>query len=191
MLLALALGVEREWALRSAAGLWIISDPVGPADAVAVLGGGVEVRPFEAARYYREGLVKKVLLPNLADGPAELLGALPTHTEANRNVLVRLGVSPTAIEIFGSSVRNTHDEAVALRDWAERSDAHSIIVPTEIFSTRRVKWVMRAVFANSAVISVPALDAQGYRRDDWWRHEGGLMAFQNEIMKYAYYRFKY
>ena len=31
----------REWLLRSAADQWIVSDPLGPADAVAVFGGGV------------------------------------------------------------------------------------------------------------------------------------------------------
>ena len=26
---------------------------------------------------------------------------------------------------------------------------------------------------------------------DWWQHEEGVIAFQNEVIKYLYYRFKY
>src|SRR5882724_7610551 len=55
---------DREWLLRSATDLWIVSDPIGPADAVAVFGGGIEDRPFAAAEYYRQGLVKRVLVSN-------------------------------------------------------------------------------------------------------------------------------
>ena len=56
--------LAREPLLRGAADLWIVSDEVTQADAVAVLGGSVEVRPFAAADLYHRGLVKKVLVSN-------------------------------------------------------------------------------------------------------------------------------
>ena len=40
---------ERAPLLRGAADLWIVSDPVMTADVVAVLGGGLNERPFAAA----------------------------------------------------------------------------------------------------------------------------------------------
>jgi uncharacterized SAM-binding protein YcdF (DUF218 family) len=181
----------RDTLLRSAADLWIVSDPLAPADAVAVFGGGLEDRPFAAAAYYREGLVKKILLSNIRPSPAELLGVLQSHTDANRKVLVRLGVPEQAIESFGSNVSNTYEEALALREWAVRSGARSIIVPTEIFSARRVRWMLHRVFAGAAAIRVPALAPLDYRSDNWWKSEGGLIGFQNEVLKYLYYRIKY
>ena len=48
--------------LQSAADLWVISDPITSADAVVVLGGGADVRPFVAADLYAKGLVHKVLV---------------------------------------------------------------------------------------------------------------------------------
>jgi hypothetical protein len=27
--------------------------------------------------------------------------------------------------------------------------------------------------------------------DNWWRHEAGVIGFQNEVIKYLYYRVKY
>ena len=38
---------------------------------------------------------------------------------------------------------------------------------------------------------VPALDPLDYGRNDWWKHEAGVIGFQNEVMKYLYYRMKY
>src|SRR6267142_4877834 len=90
--LAVTAWIAPEPVLRWAAEAWIVSDPVAAADAVAVLGGGLDDRPFAAAAYYRQGLVKKVLVSDVAPGPAEAIEVLPGHAAANRAVLVRLGV---------------------------------------------------------------------------------------------------
>jgi uncharacterized SAM-binding protein YcdF (DUF218 family) len=181
----------RAWLLHSAADLWVVSDPIGPADAVAVFGGGLEMRPFAAAEYYRRGLVKKVLVSNVRESPAQRLGVIASDTAAGRAILLKLGVPENAIEIFGTDVRNTHQEVLALLAWAEQAGAHSIIVPTEIFSTRRVRWMLHSVFPASMAISVAALQPAEYNQGDWWNHEAGLIAFQNEVLKYIYYRYRY
>jgi uncharacterized SAM-binding protein YcdF (DUF218 family) len=183
--------VERRSLLRSAADAWIVSDPIAPADAVAVFGGGLEDRPFAAAAYYRQGLVKRILVSNVHVGPAEHLGALPTQMVATREILFKLGVPESAIETFGDDLSNTHDEALALRAWAGRTGARSIIVPTEIFPTRRTRWMLHRVFDNTVAIHVVALELQRYRPDDWWRHEESVVGFQNEIIKYLFYWMKY
>jgi len=165
----------REWVLPSATELWIISDPLGPADAVAVFGGGPADRPFAAAQYYRRGLVRKILV----DGP---------DSEA---ILLSLGIPASAIEIFGSELRNTHEEALALRDWAGRHNLSRVIVPTGIFSTRRVHWTLHRAFPGDFDIRVVALDPPDYRRDDWWQHRQGVAAFKTEVIKYSYYLLTY
>lgn len=189
--LGAALWLDRRPLLKSAGDHWVVSDEVAPADAVAVLGGGIEDRPFAAASYYRRGLVKKVLLSNVHVGPAENIGAMPSQVEATRDILLKLGVPSGAIETFGSDLANTHEEALALRVWAERTGARSIIVPTEIFSARRVRWMLDRVFGDDVVIRVPALDPPNYRCNDWWRHEEGVVTFQNEVIKYVFYRISY
>jgi uncharacterized SAM-binding protein YcdF (DUF218 family) len=177
--------------LRWTAEVWIVSDPLGPADAVAVFGGGLEDRPFAAAAFYREGLVKKVLVSNVHVGPAEKLGVTRSQTAATNEILVKLGVPTSDIEAFGDDLASTHEEVLALRAWAERNRARNIIVPTEIFSARRVRWMLHRAFGDAIAISVPALDPGEYREDDWWKHESGLITFQNEILKYFYYRIRY
>lgn len=180
----------REWLLLSAADLWIVSDPNGPADAVAVFGGGIEDRPFAAAQYYCQGLVKKILISNERHSSPEKLG-ITSNAAATETLLLKLGTPATAIDTFGHALANTHQEALALQAWAKRHNLRSIIVPTEIFSARRVRWTLHRVFGSEFVVRVVALNPPEYRRDDWWRHEDGVVAFGGEIIKYLYYRIVY
>ncbi len=180
-----------DWLLCSAADLWIVSDPIGPADAVAVFGGGIQDRPFAAAQYYRQGLVQEILVSNERQSPAAKSDVVMSDVAVTEGVLVKLGVPASAIETFGSDLGNTHQEALALRAWAERNNAHSIIVPTEIFSARRVRWMLHRAFGGGFVIRVVALDPPPFRRDNWWRHTEGINAFGTEVLKYIFYRLSY
>jgi hypothetical protein len=182
---------EREAVLRDAADLWIVSDAPAPADVVAVFGGGLEYRPFAAADYYHRGLVPKILVSDVNASRAEALGVLKPHVEANIEVLQKLGVPAAAIEPFGRNLTDTYAEARALHDWAVRTGAHTIMVPTDVFAARRLRWTLHLVFGNDARILVPAIDPVNYHSDDWWKTPEGLISFQNEVIKYIYYRFKY
>ena len=59
------------------------------------------------------------------------------------------------------------------------------------FATRRLRWTLHHVFGNDAAILVPAVNPPDYQRDNWWQNERGVIGFQNEVMKYLYYRLKY
>ena len=185
--------IEREALLRGAADLWIVSDPITSADAVVVLGGGIDTRPFMAADLYAKGLVKKVLLSKEREPPSVEIGALTSDTEDMRKVLLKLGVPDSAIETFGDANKNTREEAIALKSWALRNAASVLIIPTEIFPARRVSWMFRREFAGTGVrIEVPSVDPlRLYTRADWWKTEEGVISFQNEVLKYLYYRLKY
>jgi uncharacterized SAM-binding protein YcdF (DUF218 family) len=190
-LLGIAGWFERDVVMRETAELWIVSDQPRQADAVAVFGGGLEYRPFAAADYYRRGLVSKVLVSNLGSTPAERLGVLTSHVEANIKVLEKLGVPAVAIATFGDRLTDTYAEANALHEWAVRNGARTIMVPTDFFAARRLRWTLRHLFGNDVVALVPAIDPLDYHRDDWWKYENGVVTFQNEVIKYLYYRLKY
>jgi len=197
LLLALgaSLWLARVQILRAAADFWIVSNAIAAADVVAIFGGGIENRSSAAAGYFHHNLVKKILVANIRESQAEsVYDAVPLHTAANRNALLELGVPEEAIEIFGDSLANTYQEALALRAWADRNDIHAVIVPTEIFPSRRVQWALQQAFRNSNVrVRVVALASAGssYTREDWWRHGQGRLQFKSEISKYFYYRWKY
>jgi uncharacterized SAM-binding protein YcdF (DUF218 family) len=194
LLVGLAIGawLDRTAILQQLAGFWIISDPVTRGDAVVVLGGGLDLRKFIAADLYEKGLVSKVLVSQVAEGRSVPLIKLPGHTELNRTVLLSLGVPAAAIETFGTSNRNTMEEALTLREWAQRHGASTLIIPTEIFAARRVSWILRRAFSGQNVrIEVQSFEPENYSRAAWWKTEAGLIAFQNEVLKYIYYRWKY
>ena len=194
LLVILIAGVwlERAALLRGAADLWIVSDPITPADAVVVLGGGLNERPFAAADIYKKGLVKEVIVSRVAQERYARLGGMPGHTELNRMVLLKLGVPEATIGTFGQANGSTDDEAAALRDWAEDHRVSRIIIPTEIFFTRRARWIFNREFAGSSVhVQIAAFEPSNYTRADWWKSKGGIIDFQNEFMKYLYYRLNY
>jgi uncharacterized SAM-binding protein YcdF (DUF218 family) len=187
-----ALWIGRAPALRGASDLWVASDELAPADAVAVLGGGIDTRPFTAAEYYRKGLVTKVLVADVLPRKSAQIGVVQTHAAVNRRILMRLQVPEQAIELFGNNVSNTYEEAKALREWALRNGATRVLVPTEELAVRRTRWIMQRVFAGTGIdVRVPGLDDPEFERTAWWRSEKSVVAFQNEVVKYLYYRAKY
>jgi uncharacterized SAM-binding protein YcdF (DUF218 family) len=182
----------REPVLRGAADIWIVSDPVSRADAIVVLGGGLETRPFIAAEMWRRGLADKILISQSPEERVVSIGVMPSHSELNRQILLKLDVPADAIETFGTANKNTRDEAVALREWTKRNAASAFIIPSEIFSARRVRRIFCHQFFGTAVsIEVPSIEPPSYTRRDWWKTEQGLIAFQIEVLKYVYYRLKY
>src|SRR5262249_46155409 len=99
--------LAREPLLRGAADFWIVSDEVTQADVAAVLGGQIDVRPVRAADLYHKGLIKKILVSNNREGRAAEIGAVQGDTEANRRVLLKLGVPENAIETFERANEST------------------------------------------------------------------------------------
>ncbi len=226
---------------------WIINEPLGKADIIVVLGGGLETRPFAAAKLYREGYAPRVLIARPKSSPTDDLGLTTRETDITRQILLKEGVPDTAIVEFGNDVRSTYDEALALRAWVLQepsakasvvsgpvvsspvvsspvvssplvsgpllssplvsgplvsgplvsspllsSPLVSVIIPTDIFHTRRVRWLFRKQLKSTgAQVTVDAVPVREYTQTNWWRHEQGLVAFQNEVLKSIYYHVKY
>jgi uncharacterized SAM-binding protein YcdF (DUF218 family) len=178
--------------LRQVGGWWSVSDELAHADAIVVLGGSLEVRPFAAAALYKRGFADKVLVSNVQIGRAERLGFIPSHTELNRDVLLKSGVPESAIVTFGENNSSTFEEAEAVRAWAAQSQAKSIIVPTELFAARRTRWIFNRELKPAGVaVIIRAFPPPDYGTGDWWRNRHGLVDFNNEVLKYLYYRLAY
>jgi uncharacterized SAM-binding protein YcdF (DUF218 family) len=203
-LLAMLAGwFERVQILRAVARAWVVSDSITPADAVAVLAGGVKTRPIAAADLYNRGMAKQVLISSVRPSSGEQANNVPLGggwqvircsgptCDLNRVVLLKLGVPPGAIVSFGMRVSTTYEEARALAEWTKANGIRSIIVPTDSFSTRRVRWILNKQLSSIGVrIEVQALSPLEYI-DGWWRHEDAIRSFQIEVIKYIYYRLRY
>jgi hypothetical protein len=72
------------------------------------------------------------------------------------------------------------------------NQAKSVLIPTDLFHTRRVRWLFRKQLnGTGAQVHVHAITPKEYAASNWWRHEEGLIAFDTETLKYLYYRLKY
>jgi uncharacterized SAM-binding protein YcdF (DUF218 family) len=182
----------RQAILRGIAVSWIVSDEIEPADAIAVLGGELDVRPVEAARLYKRGFATKILVSNTKGNLGEKLKAQLADADPNREVLLKMGVPSSAIIFFGSGLSNTYEETRALLAWAKATGARSVIVPTDFFTTRRLRWILSREFNATGIhFSVEAVPPRRYSINDWWQHEEGLITFRKEVVKYFYYRVRY
>lgn len=190
--LALGCYLFRAPLLRTAARAWMINDAPAHADAILVLGGGLEYRPFAAARLYNQGVAPLVLVTQPELPLTARMGLTrPEHIVA-REVLLSNGVPASAIQFLGTNVTSTRDEALAFKQWAAQTKAHSVIIPTELFHTRRVRWMFRkALRGTDAEVHPVAVDPPHYTATNWWQTEDGLIAFQNEVVKSLYYLTKY
>jgi uncharacterized SAM-binding protein YcdF (DUF218 family) len=164
-----------------------------PVDAVILLAGDPEGRTPSAYELYRRGFTKQIAIGKSHLDTAASFGlSLPT-TELMHRALIKLGVPDDAITFFGKDLRNTYQEAKAGALWAKSNDIHSVAIVTEWVTARRVRWIFEKEMKPLGIevkIQLTQEDAD-HAQDNWWRNEWGIVTFQNEILKYLYYRFKY
>src|SRR5437667_6714216 len=71
--------------LIGAANVWIVDEPVANADAVVILGGGLQYRPFEAIKLYEAGKCRKLLVVKVELQPSDEAGVTePDHVKVKR-----------------------------------------------------------------------------------------------------------
>jgi uncharacterized SAM-binding protein YcdF (DUF218 family) len=190
--LALTAWIFRAPLLSGLASAWIVNDSPCKADAIVILGGGVQCRPFAAARLYTAGVAPKVLIPDVRSNLTDLLNLTPPEKVVTRNILVKAGIPDADIVTVGHSVSNTFQESLGARAWAKEHGAKRLIIATELFHTRRALWVFRKELkAINTDIRVVAVQPEEYGSTNWWRHEQGLIAFQTEWIKLPYYWLRY
>jgi len=176
--------------LAGAARLWIVDDAVAQADVIAVLGGGAQFRTFAAARLYHAGVAPRIAFMDVGLGPEERARGetVSGETRLLRAVLLQERVPEENIVLVGRGETSTAEEARSLRDWAVKAGVKRLLIPTDYFHTRRVSWYFRKVFAGTGIETrVQAVPMGGYSPADWWRHEDGVITFQNEVIKTALY----
>jgi uncharacterized SAM-binding protein YcdF (DUF218 family) len=171
--------------LRQLARWWVVSDELSPADLIVVLGGGLDLRPTAAADLYKKGFAKTI-----AVGTSEFDGG--REAKLARDILINQGVPTDAIIEFPFHPHSTYGEARGLSKWSTINRIKTVIVPTDVFPTRRAQWIFKRELASHDIrVLVKAVTPQGYDENDWWRHHTGRIQFRNELIKYTYYLLRY
>jgi uncharacterized SAM-binding protein YcdF (DUF218 family) len=181
--------------LKGLASWWIVDEAPVAAEAIVVLGGGEEYRPFAAARLWKSGLAPVILVPEVKRSPTEELGLRLGTTTIILGVLKSEGVPDSAIVRIGKDVTSTREEALAVKEWAAGTGRAGgagwrLLIPTDPFPTRRTNWLFEKTMPGLEAVVVrtdpPDMDVEA-----WWTRENSLISFNNECVKYLLYRLKY
>jgi len=161
---------------------------------IFVLNGDYNTRPFRASELYEQGLAPIIVIARSEMLPAEKLGLAPNETDISIGVMEQLGVPLEKIVVLPveGGTTSTFDEAIALRQYIESHNIHSLILLTSAFHTRRAKWIFDRELAGLPVaLEVAAVPSYGFDESNWWQSEDGLITLNNEYIKLAYYFLKY
>jgi uncharacterized SAM-binding protein YcdF (DUF218 family) len=168
------------------AGHWLVrEDPVGKADVIVVLSGGLPFRAEGAAGIYKSGYAPAVWVSR-PGGPQEELAALGIHfvgeEEYNREILVREGVPNSAIRIFPDAIANTQEEVEEIARDMRRDGTHTVIIVTSPQHTRRVKALWRKLVGDDPRVIVHAASGDPFDADHWWRNTQDVLAVVRESL---------
>lgn len=177
--------------LRGLAHAWVVDEPPGHADAIVILGGGEQYRATKAAELYHAGVAPLILIPQQLSRPTDALNiTIPSHN-VSMKMLIANGVPASAIELMEITVRTTKEEADAVNEWAIIHHAHDIVIPTDIWHTRRTHWIFQRVLGDRTRTCVVAINPDEYTADNWWQNEQGLIFFEVEVSKMIFYWFNH
>ena len=159
---------------------WLVAkDPPRPTDAAVVLAGDPDYeRTLTAARLFREGRVRLVIVTGGEPGPGD-------SAESLRAVAIRAGVPPDRIRMEQVS-RSTYGSMVAIRPILEQEGIRSLTVVTSPYHQRRALWSARRTLAGIDVVSRPA-DPSGWKPEGWWKTRWGRRIVLGEYGKIAWY----
>jgi hypothetical protein len=88
-------------------------------------------------------------------------------------------------------VPNTFQESHGVTEWAKQNYAKRLLIATEIFHTRRVRWLFHKQLKCAGIkVRIVAVAPHEYQASNWWWNEHGLIDFQNECVKLPYYWLK-
>ena len=182
--------IFREPILTGMAKILIVEDPLSNADIIYLLTGEVAIRPFHAAKLYRENYTNTIIVPQHELIPAENLEIYPNPTEAAVKVLLKNGVNKSDIIAidFDNGATSTRDEASALLNYINKTKIKKVILVTNAFHSFRAKYIFKKVLKETPV-NIVMSPAPHWKFDEtnWWKYEEGLIACTNEYLKFFHY----
>jgi uncharacterized SAM-binding protein YcdF (DUF218 family) len=194
-ILKIVLAVIVMWTIVAggAARLLVVSAPLASADAIVVLSGSsayVE-RTRKAADLYRQGRAPFVLLTddNTRGGWSSAKQTNPFFVERAIEELINAGVPADKIRIIPGLASSTRDEALIVKEYAERERFRSVLIVTSSYHSRRALRTMQQVFANNGM--AVGLEPTSTSTVFWWLRPEGWRTVGSEFVKTIYYWFKY
>jgi len=156
----------------------IVSDPIQPVDAVVVLSGDDGDRLALAIEMHDQGIAPKLVITDTTEEANELL-----VQEAQRG-----GFAPGDIILTTIQVRNTVDEARAVRELAQSNGWGVIMVVTDPFHSLRTRVVFRRELRQLDLeVLVRPVVGHWFRSTTWFLYPQGWLFTTYEIFKFFTY----
>ena len=158
----------------------VVDDPLAPVDAAVVLSTGVEYYPrlTEAARLYKNGLVRRVVingnrkteaLRHLED--AGFTPCCPWYEESLR-ILAICGVPrDRVVMVDAPEAYDTVSEAAVVGAALADLNITRAIITTSKFHTRRALYTWRRLYDERLLLQAAAAGDDPFDPTGWW-HEG-------------------
>jgi uncharacterized SAM-binding protein YcdF (DUF218 family) len=164
----------------------IVTAPLQFADAIVPLGGeAAQERLIHAAKLFKEGYAQSFIIVN---EDIKLPGIRTGYNELVKREAIWQGVSSESIVFAPGIVTSTVDEALSVRELAQREGFRSLIVVTSPFHTRRTRRIFRDTFRETGItITVQPVVGHWYKADSWWKSQEGLQTTWTEYLKFLLY----
>lgn len=177
--------------LGAAGAFLVVSDPVQPAEAIAVLMGSAD-RTLDGVELYRAGYAPRLILTkgDPPDGFAALARAgfrLPETHELNVQIALELGVPPDAITVVGERASNTRQETRLISATLHALGLRSVIIVTSPHHTRRTSIILREVLGSDVRYMVHPSRYDDFNPRGWWRSPRQTWNVMSEYEKLLYY----
>ena len=161
-------------------------------NAVFILPGGPQTRPFVAATLVRLGLADSVLVPKNVKSPLVQAGIVPETHEMLIRTLEANGLDRSQIVLLEARTSHTFGDAVALKNFLDRSPDTTVAVVTSHYHARRTRWSLRRRLGPAVDrIHLVAAPVDEFNEDNWWVTKEGLHAYVSEYLKFAFYLLRY
>lgn len=167
-------------------GDWLVSeDPLQKADAIAVLSGGLPLRPLEAADVYRQGYAPKVLLTHPDEPGASLRAMGISYTGEDlydKEILLHQGVPAGAIQVLDSPIRNTADELAVIFNTLDSTGLRTVIIVTSKVHTRRTRILCRRLANGKVRVLIHGVSDDPFRPNRWWTNTTDALDVVREVL---------
>lgn len=166
----------------------VVEDTLHPADVIHVI-AGEDYRTDYAIQLYKEGYGKTLFFTG---GWCKIHRY--DHGEHARTLSLAQGIPLEAIASNDSEVTSTYMEAERLKEWIEQNPypVQSLIVVSDPFHMRRVRWTYQKVLGNQVQLQMAPVpfDMTPYE-GTWWKDPDSRQNVREEYSKLIYYLFRY
>ena len=169
-----------------------------PADACVMLSGSEVYRERAelCAQIFRAGRAARIVLTNDTEpgGWSHEHERTMLFVERAQEALEHAGVPHERIEVVPQAVASTHDEALAVRAYAQARGYSTLLFVTSGYHSRRAWWTLRRAFDGSGIaigIEPCATGAQTPAPWTWWLRAAGWRMVAGEYVKMLYYHLRY